>query len=123
MNSGYFSFNSYAYYLTRAFNFLTHAFNLLSRAFNLATCAFSLLTRGFELETRGLELVIREFELATHISQLVTRVLHFLKEELDLPSSITTYVVQIETPAQYFFRKIMNKQNKKDILLMHHQLN
>ena len=39
-----FSFNSYVYNLTRAFN-------LQARAFNLATRAFSVLTRGFELVT------------------------------------------------------------------------
>ena len=42
---GIFSFNSYVYYL--------------SRAFSLATRAFSLLTHGFELVTRGFELVTR----------------------------------------------------------------
>ena len=55
---GFFSFNSYVYYLTRGFN-------LLTRASNLETRAFSLLTRGFELVTRG-------FELVTRISELVT---------------------------------------------------
>ena len=61
-----FSFNSYAYYLTRvfiastrAFNLLARTFNLPTRAFNLATCAFSLLTHGFELVTHGFELVTR----------------------------------------------------------------
>ena len=44
---GIFSFNSYVYYLTRAFD-------LLTRAFNLATSAFSPLTRAFELVTRNL---------------------------------------------------------------------
>ena len=47
---GFFSFNSYVYYLTRGFIAST-------RAFNLTTRAFSLLTRGFELVTRGFELV------------------------------------------------------------------
>ena len=56
---GIFSFNSYVYYLTRAFNLPTRAFNLPTRAFNLATRAFSLLTREFELVTRGFELVTR----------------------------------------------------------------
>ena len=60
-----FSFNSYVYYLTRAFiastafNLLARAFNLPTRAFNLATRAFSLLTHGFELVTHGFELVTR----------------------------------------------------------------
>ena len=61
MNSEFFSFNSYVYYLTggiaastRASNILTRAFNLPTRAFNLATRAFSLPTRPFELVTRVL---------------------------------------------------------------------
>ena len=54
-----FSFNSYVYYLTRAFIASTRAFNLLARAFNLATRAFSLLTHGFELVTHRFELVTR----------------------------------------------------------------
>ena len=52
---GTFSFNSYVYYLTRAFNLPTRAFNLSTHAFNLATRDFSLLTREFELVTRGFE--------------------------------------------------------------------
>ena len=56
---GIFSFNSYVYYL--------------SRAFSLATRAFSLLTHGFELVTRGFELVTRELELVTRVFELVTR--------------------------------------------------
>ena len=43
---GIFSFNSYVYYLSRAFNLLTRAFSLLTRGFELVT-------RGFELATRN----------------------------------------------------------------------
>ena len=39
---GFFSFNSYVYYLTRGFIASTRAFNLLTRAFNLPTRAFNL---------------------------------------------------------------------------------
>ena len=67
-----FSFNSYIYYLTRAFNLLTGAFNLLTGAFNLltrafilATCTFSLLTREFELLTHRFEFVTCGFEIVT----------------------------------------------------------
>ena len=66
-----FSFNSYIYYLTRAFNLQTRAFNLATRAFNLATRAFNFATCAFSLLTHRFELVTRAFEL-------VTRVLLFL---------------------------------------------
>ena len=69
---GIFSFNSYVYYLTRAFiastralNLLTQAFNLLTRAFNLSTRVFSLPTPAFNLATRALSVLTREFELVT----------------------------------------------------------
>ena len=74
------SFNSFVYYLTRAFidstgafNLLSRAFNLPTRAFNLATRVFSLLTREFELVSHGFELVTRRFELVTRGFKLVTR--------------------------------------------------
>ena len=74
---GIFSFNSYVYYLTRAFNLPTRSFNLATRAFSLLTRGFELVTRGFELVTCRLELVTREFELVTRRFELVTRVLLF----------------------------------------------
>ena len=50
---GIFSFNSYVYYLTRAFNLATRAFSVLTREFELVTRGFELVTRGFELVTRN----------------------------------------------------------------------
>ena len=80
LNSDFFSFNSYVYYLTRGFiastrffKLLTCAFNLPTRAFNLAARTFSLLTRGFQLVTGEFELVTREFEFVTRGFELVTR--------------------------------------------------
>ena len=81
-----FSFNSYIYYVTRAFitstrafNLRPRAFNLPTRAFNLATRAFSLLTRGFELATRRLDLVSRNScftfprdEECKHVLKIIT---------------------------------------------------
>ena len=74
---GIFSFNSYVYYLTRAFLASTRAFNFPTRAFNLVIRAFSLLTCGFKLVNREFELVPREFNLETRGFELVTRVLLF----------------------------------------------
>ena len=51
---GFFSLNSYVYYLTRGFITSARVFDLLTRPFNLATCAFSILTRGLKLVTRVL---------------------------------------------------------------------
>ena len=65
---GIFSFNSYVYYLTRAFNLPTRALNLPTRAFNLPTRAFNLATRAFSLLTREFELVTRGFELVNRNS-------------------------------------------------------
>ena len=68
LNSEFYYFDSYVYYLTRgfiasirAFNFLTRVYNLTTRGFlisqivflNLVTRVFGLLTRGFELVTRN----------------------------------------------------------------------
>ena len=50
---GIFSFNSYVYYLTRAFSLLTRGFELVNRGFELVTREFELVTRGFELVTRN----------------------------------------------------------------------
>ena len=49
MNSEFFFFNLYVYYLICGFIASTSAFNLPTGAFNLVTYTFSLLTRGFEL--------------------------------------------------------------------------
>ena len=65
---GIFSFNSYVYYLTHAFNLLTRAFNLPTRAFNLPTRAFNIASRAFSLPTREFELVTRGFQLVTRSS-------------------------------------------------------
>ena len=65
LNSEIFSFNSYVYYLTRAFSLLTRGFNLLTRAFNLPTRVFKLATHASSLLTRGFELITRRFELVT----------------------------------------------------------
>ena len=70
---GIFSFNSYVYYLTRAFNLPTCAFNLATRAFTLLTSGFEHVAWELELVTRGFELVTRGFELATRELELVTR--------------------------------------------------
>ena len=43
---GIFSFNSYIYYLTRAFNLATRAFSLLAREFELVTREFEPVTRN-----------------------------------------------------------------------------
>ena len=50
---GIFSFNSYVYYLTRAFNLVTRAFSLLTCGFELGTRRFELVTHRFELVTRN----------------------------------------------------------------------
>ena len=57
LNSEFFSFNSYVYYLTLGFIGLACTFNLVSRAFSLVIYEFELVTRGFELVTRGFALV------------------------------------------------------------------
>ena len=62
---GFFSFNSYIYYLTRGFIASTHDFNLLTRAFNLPTCAFSVPTCAFNYATHAFSLLTRGFELVT----------------------------------------------------------
>ena len=71
---GIFSFNSYAYYLTRGFIASTCASNLLTRVFNLLTRPFSVPTRAFNLATGAFSLLTRGFELVTC---LVTRALLF----------------------------------------------
>ena len=70
---GFFSFNSYVYYLTRGFIASACAFNLLTRAFNLPTRAFSLPTRAFNLSTRAFSVLTPEFELVTLRFELVSR--------------------------------------------------
>ena len=81
-----FSFNSYIYYLTRAFNLLTRAFNLLTRAFSLPTGGFELVTRGlcstchkpkWNKSITKIIIITCGFELVTLISELLTRVLLF----------------------------------------------
>ena len=79
-----FSFNSYAYYLTRGFIASTCAFNLLTRAFNLPTRAFSLPTRAFNLSTRVFSVLTREFELVTRRFELVTREFELVTREFEL---------------------------------------
>ena len=62
---GFFSFNSYVYYLTRGFIASTCAFKLQTRNLNLAARAFSRTTCAFNLAARAFSLLTGEFELIT----------------------------------------------------------
>ena len=97
---GIFSFNSYVYYLTRAFN-------LLTRAFNLLTCAFNLPIRSFNLATRAFSLLTREFELVTRGFELVTRVLLFHKLNNDGIKKSTKFTNTVKNKACIFSCKLM----------------